>query len=97
MIKISIIILLKIFLVSCEQIPYAPVKNYSFKFQKCLVLCFNYNKLETVDDRFCGEDFISGDYHVSECDNIIGPDAGIYAKDIRPVAKKNITASGNRN
>lgn len=97
MIKTSMTILLITFLASCVQIPYRPVKNYSYQFQRCRVLCFNYNKLEAVDDRLCGENFVSGNYHVSECDDIIGPDAGVYAEDIRPIAKKNITVSGNRN
>lgn len=78
------------------NIPYKPVKVYSYQFQKCTIYCFDYNKLGSVDDRFCGEDFRSGDYHVSECDGVIGPDVGDYSADIKPILKKNIKACGNR-
>lgn len=89
--------LLTILLASCVQIPYRPIKVYSWQFQKCTIRCFDYNKLGSVDDRFCGETFVSGDYHVSECDGIIGSDAGVYTRDIKPVVIKNIRACNNRN
>ena len=83
--KMSTILSLLIFLVSCDSIPYKPVYQYKHFANHCAVRCFDYNKLKITKDKNCGEHFISDlKLPASFCDGVIGPNIIDYADDIKP-------------
>ena len=76
--------------ISCNSIKHIPVKQLSFKFNRCRVYCFNPNTLKTAADEKCGEDFISGDYDILVCDELLGVDTATYAEYLRGKIKEQI-------
>jgi len=75
---------------SCKSIPYKPLYQYSFQFNQCIAVCYNYNDLKRVEDEKCGPEFVSGEYEAPFCDGIIGPNVKDYAKEIKPALIYNI-------
>ena len=85
---------LMILLVSCVKIPYHPLKDVRIILHedgsidldrsRCRVRCYNYNKLNTVDDDKCGEDFRSGNFSLVMCNQVLATDLAFFAEEIKP-------------
>jgi len=76
-------------IVSCVHYGHRPIKDLSFKMNRCRIQCYNVDKLKVAEDIKCGEDFESGHYPVEACEGIIGFDADYVAEDLKPKIKKN--------
>lgn len=91
-IKLNTIVLWMILLVnaSCMTIKYMPLADYSHKFQRCRIRCYNPNILKSVADKKCGDKFKSGNYPPKRCEGLIGVFDKDFAKELRPKVLKNI-------
>ncbi len=81
--------LLMIFIVSCQSIP--PSRHCDISFnpkERCRCRCFDYNNLTRLEDKECGDDFHSGNFPIEYCDGIGGPFPADYKK-IRAIYLKN--------
>lgn len=88
----TITILSTILLVSCNTIEPRALADISFKFNRCRLRCYDFNKLETIADDNCGENFESGDYPLEACEGVIGAYVDDFATELRPKILKNIQA-----
>ena len=69
--KVNIILLLTILLISsCNS--YTVICDLSFEYSRCRCQCFNLDSLEITSDDKCDDNFISGDYGIYYCENLIG-------------------------
>lgn len=88
-------LLLTILSVSCVSLKKAPLHDLLIIMKdgeidldksRCRVRCYDYAKMETVDDRQCddGGTFNSGNYPITECNRILGPEIKFFAEDLKP-------------
>ena len=80
---------LMILLVSCVSIPHAPLYDISFKFNRCRLRCYDFNKLKTVEDSKCGPEFVSGNYSLDRCEQLLAIDAEFFAEELKPAIRFN--------
>jgi hypothetical protein len=85
-----------IFLTGCPKtLPIAPIRTYwhshnGFSVPVCEIDCYDYNLIDIVDDKKCGENFKSGFYPASACHRTTGPDLRLMANELIPKALYNI-------
>lgn len=95
------ILLLMICLSSCrapnlKPQPFADIAFFlnedgtiDFDKSRCRIRCLDIDApFKKVDDKQCGEDFVSGNFHVLECDGLTGVHFEILGEDIIPWAKE---------
>jgi hypothetical protein len=77
----------------CNQIKKSEIKplvtcDLSFKFNRCRCRCFSLTKYAIIDDKYCGQSFISDDYPVDKCEGLQGFFVEDWATNVRPKQKK---------
>lgn len=89
------IVVLMIFLTSCKtrivcsqikknEINYLPIHTVKINFNSCKIQCFDLNNWKTVADKYCGDYFVSGNYPLDSCNEVIGFNVIDMAKELRP-------------
>ena len=73
----------------CKEINKAKIRplvncDLSLQFKRCRCRCVDYNTITKVDDKFCGENFVSKDYPIDTCEGLSGSFIEDWAKEIKP-------------
>lgn len=66
-----------------------PNGSIDFNKSRCRIRCVDIDApLKRVDDNQCGEDFVSGNFDIRECDGLTGVHFEILGEDVIPWARE---------